>query len=63
MKFKYENTPFRFCQSGEKALFISCSQWKLLKLWGLQRERCPHFQLINRLNIIPISPPNFHLLA
>ena len=21
MKFKYENTPFRFCQSGEKALF------------------------------------------
>lgn len=21
MKFKYENTPFRFCQSGETALF------------------------------------------
>lgn len=60
MKFKYESTPFRFYLRVEKALSISCHlQWMPFKLSELQRERCPHFHLINRLNIISILPPNF----
>lgn len=57
MIFKYENTPFRFYQGVEKALSISRHpQWMPLKLLELQRERCPHFHLINRLNIISFAP-------
>lgn len=64
MKFKHENTPFGFYQRDEKALSMSCHpQWMPLKLLELQREGCPHLHLINRLNTISISPPNFHLLA
>lgn len=38
MKFKYENTLFRFCQRGEKALFCVIHNGYLSNFWDFKEK-------------------------